>query len=107
MKRKIIKQGPNTLMVSLPRAWVKKYSVKKGDLMEVTEKGRTLILSEDKEVMLDSYKIRIKDCSQFLKRFVRTPYMIGYEAIELEYDDPKVEGLIQKELPLLLGYEAM
>lgn len=47
MKRKLVKQGAATLMVSIPSKWAKKLNLDKGDEIEVEEKGKQLILSLD------------------------------------------------------------
>ena len=54
MKRRVIKQGPSTLVVSLPISWVKSLSVQKGDeldvlvtLVEVYERDHFTIESPD------------------------------------------------------------
>ena len=35
-------------MISLPRKWAKKYGLVKGDELELTERGKDLLLSTDK-----------------------------------------------------------
>ena len=45
MKRKIIKQGHNTLTVTLPSDWVKKLNLKSGDEIDVLENENSLILN--------------------------------------------------------------
>ena len=42
MQRKVNQIGPSTLMVSLPSKWAKRYNVRKGDSVEVTEEGKSL-----------------------------------------------------------------
>ena len=35
MKRKVVQQGPSTLMVSLPAKWAKRLGIKKGDEINI------------------------------------------------------------------------
>ena len=39
MKRKLVQQGAATMMVSLPSKWIKKFGLKKGDEIDLEEKG--------------------------------------------------------------------
>ncbi len=43
MKRKIIKQGNDTLTITLPRMWCDKFGVKAGDEVNVEENDNSLI----------------------------------------------------------------
>ena len=43
MIRKVIQQGPGTLMVSLPSKWVKKNGIEKGQDINVMMKGNMLV----------------------------------------------------------------
>ena len=47
MKRKVVQQGPATLMISLPKDWVDENSVKKGQEMNIEPDGKRLIISPD------------------------------------------------------------
>lgn len=46
MRRKIIKQGHNTLTISLPRKWCDRHGLKGGEDIDVTEKGSNLVMSK-------------------------------------------------------------
>ena len=50
MKRKVIKQGNNTLTITLPKKWTTRYHVKAGDELDLYEKDRGLIIGEHKGV---------------------------------------------------------
>lgn len=45
MQRKVNLIGPSTLMVSLPSVWVKKYHIKKGDVIQVEEQDNKLTIT--------------------------------------------------------------
>ena len=49
MRRKVIKQGPSTLMVSLPSKWVKNKNIKRGDEINLFEQGEDIIISLEKK----------------------------------------------------------
>ena len=45
MKRKIIKQGHNTLTVTLPSKWVKKLNLTADDEVDIIEKENSLLIN--------------------------------------------------------------
>lgn len=45
MKRKLVKQGAATLMISIPSKWARKFNLDKGNELDVEEKGSELLLS--------------------------------------------------------------
>ena len=49
MKRKIIKQGHNTLTVTLPADWANRMKLGAGDEIDLSEKGNSLSLTTEKK----------------------------------------------------------
>ncbi len=47
MKRKVVKHGPSTLIVSLPVKWTKNNGINPGDELEVDQIGKKLIISTE------------------------------------------------------------
>ena len=45
MKRKLVRLGGNTLMVSMPAKWVKMHSLSKGDEVYIEQDGEMLAIS--------------------------------------------------------------
>ncbi len=105
MKRKIIQLAGKTLVVSLPSKWAKNYGIKKGQEIEVIEKGKSLIICTDKEFELAKTKINLSGPEEFIAKRISTAYKRGYDELELNYDDASVIKLIKKELENLMGYE--
>lgn len=90
MKRKIIKQGHNTLTMTLPSEWVKKLNINPGDEVDVYENSGSLIINgkqngQDKCATIDITKLSIP----MLWRFFQSAYREGYNEIKLVYDDSK------------------
>jgi len=87
MKRKIIKQGHNTLTVTLPSDWVKKLGLSSGDELEMNEKDNGLFLSTDKKnngkksVEID---ITGMDIPTIWKYFMSI-YREGYDELKVKY----------------------
>lgn len=84
MRRKVIKQGYNTLTVTLPTEWTKKFNVKPGDEVDITEQGRMLQVSTDKGPNLSSITIDISGLtSAVIWRYILSAYRAGYDEITI------------------------
>jgi phosphate uptake regulator len=93
MKRKIIKQGPSTLMISLPSKWVKEQNIKKGQEIDVEEKEDSLILFKNKENN-NNLKRAFMDLENLnhlmLNRFLEECYITGIGEIILKFKRNKI-----------------
>ena len=67
MKRKVIKQGPATLMISLPSKWAKNIGLKQGDEVELIEKGNGLLISSGSVSEGKECLIELKNIKQWIK----------------------------------------
>jgi hypothetical protein len=117
MIRKVIKQGPATLLVSLPAQWVKDHGIKKGDDMSITPKGCMLEVAfgnskPGRKVVLDV--VDIDRVSIF--HFIRYHYRSGATEITINFKKPNtierdgypemsILEAIRKEKGNLLGME--
>ena len=92
MKRKIIKQGHNTLTMTLPSEWVKKLNLKSGDEIDLTENSGSLIINGKQNNQFKSTTIDITGLSvPMLWRFFQSAYREGYDEIKLVYDSKNRE----------------
>jgi phosphate uptake regulator len=92
MKRRIIKQGHNTLTLTLPAGWVKKLNLKSGDEIDILEKENTLVLSTSCNHKAKSCEIDIRDFSvPLLWRYVQSAYRSGCDEIKISFDSSKKE----------------
>jgi len=87
MKRKIIKQGHNTLTITLPTEWVKRINLKAGDEIDLYEKEGALIVNgserpKDKSVVIniDNFTIPL------LWRYFQGAYRSGCTEIKIVFD---------------------
>lgn len=92
MKRKIIKQGHNTLTMTLPSEWVKKLNLKAGNELDIVEREGLLEISakqnnENKSTTIDITGFRVP----MLWRFFQSAYREGYDEIKLTFDPLKTE----------------
>ncbi|MBR9691937.1 hypothetical protein GOV06_04065 [Candidatus Woesearchaeota archaeon] len=105
MKRKVNRVGQNTLTVSLPAKWVKKYGLKAGIELDMVEEGNKLIINQSKEIEAGEVTVDIPEGAPFAKRFFIIPYIKGYNSIKIYYHTNDILENIQKAAPMMLGFE--
>jgi len=88
MKRKIIRQGHNTLTITLPSDWTKKYNVSAGNEIDLIEKDNGLFISTEKrnKERKISFDITDMDIPTIWKHFMGI-YREGYDEIEIKFND--------------------
>ncbi|MDO8459874.1 MAG: AbrB/MazE/SpoVT family DNA-binding domain-containing protein [Nanoarchaeota archaeon] len=87
MKRKIIKQGHNTLTITLPSKWVKSFNLSPGDEIELKEQENGLYISTDKKDQPLATEINITglDIPTIWKYFMAA-YREGYDEIKISFN---------------------
>ena len=106
MKRKVIKQGHNTLTITLPAKWVEKNSVNAGDEIDIAEKGHSLCIHPYCTNNIKKKTIDITDSVVFLERELYSLYKKGYDEITLSSENSAVLGKIQNILnSTVVGFE--
>src|SRR3990167_9363968 len=104
--RKLISFGKGSYILSMPKGWVEKNNLKKGDLISVNDDGFELTLSanqqekkpEFKDIDIDS---RNKDI-EMLKAEIVSSYLNCYDTINILFDSnskeaPKIKDVIRSE----------
>ncbi len=106
MIRSAVKQGPSTIMVSLPSEWVKKNKILKGDPLYVEEDEGSLTINI-KEKILESQEIilNIKTRKDFCPMLLTMPYLQGYDVMKINFEDSAVLNEIEGEIKHLVGFE--
>jgi len=90
MKRKIIKQGHNTLTITLPIEWTKKLNIKAGDELDLYEKENSLVLNGFEKNKEKSAVINIDNFTvPLLWRFFQGAYRSGCDEIKITFDKKK------------------
>jgi phosphate uptake regulator len=117
MKRKVIKHGPATLIVSLPAKWVKEKGIVQGNLLDVNIINGRLDISTDAPKDIGNIDI---DISAFDKTtiifYIRNLYRQGYKIINVKCSNPSavhlrngkdssVSSIIYEEVDRLIGME--
>jgi len=92
MKRRIIKQGHNTLTLTLPAGWAKKLNLKSGDEVDILEKDNLLVINSTQNHKEKSCIIDIRDFTvPLIWRYFQSAYRSGCDEIKILFDDTKKE----------------
>ncbi|MDO8516923.1 MAG: AbrB/MazE/SpoVT family DNA-binding domain-containing protein [Nanoarchaeota archaeon] len=90
MKRKIIKQGHNTLTLTLPTEWVKKLNLKAGDEIDLIERDSSLVINGHQNMPEKIAEIDITNFTiPLLWRFFQSAYRAGSDEIKIKFDSNK------------------
>lgn len=91
MKRKVIKQGHNTLTVTLPSKWVKNFNVLQGQEIDIFERDNGLFMTTKKSNSYEKIEIDITgmDIPTIWKNFM-SAYREGYDEILVKFP-PKLK----------------
>ncbi|MBI2522896.1 hypothetical protein HYW19_00750 [Candidatus Woesearchaeota archaeon] len=92
----------------MPRKWSQKYSIKKGDELEVEEQGDKIIIQitnspSNKEITVDLSDLTPRLADRFMAR----AYQKGYDSITVKYNNPEIAIAVQNKVNELLGFEIM
>jgi phosphate uptake regulator len=108
MKRKLVKQGAATMMISLPAKWIKGNKLEKGDEVELEEKDNELCISTEKvknqkkEVSIEINDKNREDIRNILTHFYRR----GFDKIVLlGLTSEFMDNIRNVTNDLLLGFE--
>lgn len=87
MKRKVIRQGHNTLTITLPSEWVKRFNLSSGSEIDLIEKDNGLFLSTQKinENKRAEFDITGMDIPTIWKYFMAV-YREGYDEVVVKFN---------------------
>ncbi|MDD5699887.1 MAG: AbrB/MazE/SpoVT family DNA-binding domain-containing protein [Candidatus Nanoarchaeia archaeon] len=113
MKRKIIKQGHNTLTITLPTEWTKKLNLKAGDEISLLEKDNGIFVTSERgtdekrkgEIDLDGFDIPT------IWKYFMAVYREGYDEVYVKFNpDMRIESpykfFTQHKLDMKYGKES-
>ncbi len=106
MKRKVIQIADKTFVVSLPNDWVKQWGIKKGEEIDMQEKGPRLIVSTAEPRQLRKKGIDVSNATERTLRWLLSSlHKKGYDEIEVHTDNPEHVIIIDQLLKdLFLGF---
>lgn len=109
MKRKIVQQGPTTLMVSLPIKWVKERGISKGDEVDLESNGPELVIRTFKKQPRTKTEITLDtNDGLYLWRVLQSLYIAGYDEIKINYTSKEILESVQNVVTsFLIGFEVI
>ena len=108
MKRKLVKQGAATMMVSLPAKWIKQHGLDKGDEIEVEETGDgSLVIEMKNKKGKKETAINITSMTESsIRTLLTNAYRLGYDRIDVKYAYDNALRIIEHTLKKqLLGFQ--
>lgn len=105
MKRRVIKQGNNTLTITLPRDWCDRFAVKAGDELQLDESKQRLVVSKEASSGSREIKVDIPKDAKWHRLYLVKPYIQGYDKIHVTFHDRKILEGIQRMTTFLIGFE--
>jgi len=104
---KLIKQGGGGYTIYLPKKWVEKNKLEKGNELSIEESGKNLIISPDKiGKKTETNTILINSIESSIRTIITNSYRAGYDRIKLHFNDEKQFNLLQKIVKSnLIGFE--
>lgn len=87
MKRKVVKQGTSTLMISLPSDWASRLKIRKGDELEVDAIESTLLVSTKKEHFDKETELNIDGLSPMIQVSGGAIFRAGYDKLKLTFSE--------------------
>ncbi len=106
MKRKVIKLGKNSLLVSLPSKWVRMRGLMKGDEVNMHTTPHQITITTSKTAQI-SKNLILGNNPEFAARQINIAYKKGFDELEIQYENPKSYAAVVKELQALIGFEVV
>jgi len=107
MKRKLVKQGSATMMISLPSKWVKANSLDKGDEIDIEELGKDIIISSSHKEKKSETSIKLIGLTESsIRTLITNTYRLGYDKINVEFENNEQLDILKNTIEKnLIGFE--
>ncbi len=106
--RKIQLTGESTYILSLPKKWVRKNKLNKGDVLSIIERGDNLVLKPREEKEIEAEISLEKKSLELISRSLITKYIQGFDTIVItskKYISPEIRTGLKDISGLLIGME--
>src|SRR3989344_1049069 len=105
MKRKLIKLGTGSLLVSIPTKIVEKYNLKKGQELEIEDNNGTITLKYESTKEIKKYTLDTTKSDYFSPRILKFIYKTGADEIKIIFNKTEIYNAIEKEISSMIGFE--
>lgn len=109
MKRKLVKQGAATLMISLPTKWLKDHGLGKGQDIDLTLMDDHLIISSEESGSKREAEITLWDLNESsIRTLITNTYRKGFERVIINFEDEKQFELMEEVIrTYLIGFDVV
>ncbi|MBI4182055.1 MAG: hypothetical protein HY520_03760 [Candidatus Aenigmarchaeota archaeon] len=105
-RRKVIRQGNDTLTLTLPRKWTSQMGIRGGDELDVEERGPVLTVTAHGTPGMETVRIDAEEAGVLFKRILTYLYRTGYDEVMVTFRAPGVVNRIQDIIAhTLMGFE--
>ncbi len=106
MRRKVIRLGTNSLLVSLPSNWAKRHGIRKGDEVEMSVTPNQVRITSSQSARKNT-ALALADDPAVAARQIKIAYKKGVDELEVQYNNPKAYSSALAELKNLIGFEVV
>ncbi len=90
MKRKLVKQGVATMMISLPSKWVKEHHLEKGDEIELERIDNNLLISSKTVNKKTETELKLERTDESeIRTLITNAYRAGCDRVKVDFGDEK------------------
>jgi len=112
--RTLVRLGQNSLVISMPKEWITKNNLNKGDIVYLRQDSNDLILSTEGKPIFNTREITIttdKKNIKYIKTEIITAYLSGYDIIRIRgerivKDSQKLKAMIRDLIGLEIAEES-
>ena len=107
MKRKLVKQGAATLMISLPAKWVQHHHLNKGSEINIEQVEDSLMISSSTIDIKKEASIELSDSTESsIRTLITNTYRKGYDKIKVKFSNEKQFKILEDVIKTrLIGFE--
>jgi len=108
MKRKLVKQGAATMMISLPAKWVKQNNLKKGSEIDLEQADNNLLISAKPiEEVKSEITIKLANLTESsIRTLITNTYRRGYDIIKVNFENEKQFKILNNVVKTrLIGFD--
>ena len=105
MRRKVVKQGPATFMVSLPAKWVRENHVQRGQELEVRTDGPAIHIFPgelEPEKKRQEFSFEAKQ-EKYIYAVLRKAYRLGCDEVVVRFSTDKAINFLERATARLVG----
>jgi phosphate uptake regulator len=107
MKRRLVKQGEATLMISLPAKWLKERNLEKGSEIDLEESENSLLISSNGVLGKKETEINLTKLSESaIRTLITSTYRLGFDVIKVNFDSEDKYTILKETIKTkLIGFD--